>query len=242
MHLFPSIDLYEGRVVRLLRGQFDRQTEYAADPLEQALAYARAGASWVHVVDLDGAREGRLKHLEVIKRICTGTSLKVQAGGGARSEAAISHLLGVGVQRVVLGTAAQSNWPWFESLMGKADYHGRIALGLDARNGKLALSGWEQQTEMDAIELAATVSDWPLEAIVYTDIATDGTLAGPNLEALGAVAKATQVPVVASGGVGSLDDLRRLRCLPIAGAIVGRALYEDRMTVEEALAVFEAGQ
>ncbi len=237
--VFPAIDLRGGRVVRLTEGDYDRQTTYGDDPLEQARRFADAGATWLHVVDLDGARSGRMRHVEQIESICRQTPLKIEVGGGVRSEGVIDRLLQAGVHRVVLGTAALKNWAWFEGLMGNPTYRGRLVLGLDARGGRVAVSGWEQVTELDATDLARRVTDWPLAAIVYTDIATDGTLAGPNVDATRAIAQATDVPVVASGGVGSLDHLRALRALPLQGVIVGKALYENAFTLEQAIAVFE---
>jgi phosphoribosylformimino-5-aminoimidazole carboxamide ribotide isomerase len=242
MHLFPAIDLRDGKVVRLLQGDYDEQTTYGDDPVEQAKAFEKAGATWLHVVDLDGARSGHLAHRDAIAGICEHTDLKVEVGGGVRSEATIDALLHLGVERVIVGTAALRNWDWFESLMGNPTYRGRLVLGLDARDGKLAVAGWEETTETLAVDLAKQVSDWPLSAIVYTDIATDGTLAGPNVEQTRAVCDATLVPVVASGGVGTLEHLQSLRDLPIQGAIIGRSLYENAFTVEQALAVFEKGQ
>jgi phosphoribosylformimino-5-aminoimidazole carboxamide ribotide isomerase len=239
MHLFPAMDLREGQVVRLLRGQYDQQTTYEQDPLTQALAFAEAGATWLHMVDLDGARTGRMTQVPIIQRVCRETKLQVQVGGGVRGEGAIDRLLKAGVQRVVLGTAALRNWDWFEKLMGNPTYRGRLVLGLDAKGGKLAVSGWESTTELSALEIAKRVSDWPLGAIVYTDIATDGTMQGPNLEATAALAQATHTPVIASGGVGSLQHLEALRQLPIAGAIVGKALYEGAFTIAQALRTFE---
>lgn len=238
MHLFPAIDLRGGKVVRLLRGDYDRQTTYGDDPLDQARLFAEAGATWLHVVDLDGARSGEPEHLRAIEAICSGTKLKVEVGGGVRSEATIRRLLEAGVERVILGTAALQQWDWFTQ-MARQTFRGRLVLGLDARKGKLAIAGWEQQLELTALEVAQRVSDWPLAAIVYTDIATDGTLAGPNIEATREIAEATKVPVVASGGVGTLDHLRALRDLPIQGAIVGRALYDGAFTAREAVDVLE---
>lgn len=236
MHLFPAIDLRGGRVVRLMQGDYDRQTVYGDDPLEQARAFEAGGARWLHVVDLDGAREGEPRHREVIARLCRETALHVEVGGGVRDEAGIDRLLEAGARRVVLGTAALEHWPWFEKLVQRPDYADRLVLGLDARKGKLAVSGWEQTTQMSALEIARQVSDWPLAAIVYTDIATDGTMAGPNVTATRELAEATRVPVVASGGVGTLAHLAALRALPIEGVIVGRALYEGAFGVAEALA------
>ena len=239
MHLFPSIDLRDGQVVRLTQGDYDQQTTYSTDALTQAQSYADAGATWLHLVDLDGARTGVMKHMAVLEEICRRTPLKVEVGGGVRTTETIDQLLAAGVERVILGTAALQNWAWFEGLMDEQAYRGRIALGLDARAGRLAVSGWEVAVESTALDIAAVVSDWPLAAIVYTDIARDGMLAGPNINATDQIASSTEVPVVASGGVATLDDLRALRQLPIQGAIVGRALYENAFTIAEALSAFE---
>lgn len=238
-YVFPAIDLREGKVVRLLQGDYDQQTTYGDDPLSVARAYEEAGATWLHVVDLDGARSGKMTHLPIMADICRQTKLKVQVGGGVRDADIIDGLLGAGVTRVVVGTAALRNWDWFERLMGNPTYRHRLVLGLDAREGHLAVSGWEETTDVKAIDIARRVSDMPLAAIVYTDIATDGTLQGPNVEATRQMAEATLVPIVASGGVGSLDHLRALRELPIQGAIVGRALYDRRFSLEQAIVAFE---
>lgn len=240
-YLFPAIDLRGGRVVRLHQGDYDRQTTYDGSPVEVARSFEEAGATWLHCVDLDGAREGRMRHLDQIRAICRETGLRVEVGGGVRSEGTIEALLSAGVFRVVVGTAALRKWDWFEKLMGNPTYRGRLVLGLDARDGKLAVSGWEQTTELLATKVAARVSEWPLAAIVYTDIATDGTMLGPNVPATAAMCEATDVPIVASGGVGTLDHLRALRALPVQGAIIGRALYEGAFTIDEALAAFEQG-
>ena len=242
MYLFPAIDLRNGTVVRLHQGDYDQQTTYELDPVEQAKAFADAGATWLHVVDLDGAKAGRVIHMDVIRRICKESGLRVEVGGGVRTSGAIDRLFSAGVERVILGTAALDNWAWFEGLMTNPTYRGKMVLGLDARNGQLAVRGWEHQLETTALELARKVSDWPLSAIVYTDIATDGTLKGPNVDATRTIAQATDTPVVASGGVGTLDHLRALRQLPIQGAIVGKAIYEKAFTVAEAIGVFEQGK
>ncbi|MEE9212310.1 MAG: 1-(5-phosphoribosyl)-5-[(5-phosphoribosylamino)methylideneamino]imidazole-4-carboxamide isomerase [Phycisphaeraceae bacterium] len=242
MYLFPAIDVRGGRVVRLYQGDYDQQTTYGSDPVEQARVFAEAGATWLHVVDLDGAKAGHLVHRDVIQCICRETKLKVEVGGGVRSEQTIDDLLSLGAERVILGTAALRDWDWFAHLTASVNYHGRLVLGLDARAGKVAVSGWQEQLEATAVEIAQRVTDWPLAAIVYTDIATDGTLMGPNIEATRRIAEATRVPIVASGGVGSLDHLRALRQLPIQGAIVGRALYDCVFTIDEALTLFEADQ
>lgn len=237
--VLPAIDLRGGKVVRLYQGDYDRQTTYGDDPLAQAQRFEQAGASWLHVVDLDGARSGKAEHLKAIGSICRETNLRVEVGGGVRNTAAIDALLSVGVTRVIVGTAALRDWPWFEALMGNPTYRGRLVLGLDAKDGKAAVAGWEQTTDTRVIDLARKVSDWPLSAIVYTDIATDGTLAGPSAVQTGEICAATNVPIVASGGVGTLADLETLATLPVQGAIVGRALYDGKFTLEEAIAVFE---
>ncbi|MCE9589115.1 MAG: 1-(5-phosphoribosyl)-5-[(5-phosphoribosylamino)methylideneamino]imidazole-4-carboxamide isomerase [Planctomycetes bacterium] len=242
MYLFPAIDLRAGQVVRLHQGDYGKQKTYGHDPLEQARLFERAGATWLHVVDLDGARSGVMTQLDAIRSICTNTKLKVEVGGGVRSQETIDLLLSAGVTRVILGTAALEKWDWFADLVQRPAYHQKIVLGLDAKQGKLAVSGWERQTSATPIEVAKKVSDWPLGAIVYTDISTDGTMQGPNVPATKAMAEATRVPVIASGGVGTLEHLRALRALPIQGAIVGRAIYEGAFTVEEGIREIEGGR
>jgi len=239
MRVLPAIDLRDGAVVRLWQGDYAQQTTYGHDPVAQAQRFEAAGARWLHVVDLDGARAGRLMHGGTIAAICEQTGLRVEVGGGIREEGAIDRLLRAGVERVVLGTAALKDWAWFETLMGNPTYRGRLVLGLDARDGMLALSGWEEATDTPAVDIARTVSDWPLAAIVYTDIATDGTLTGPNLDALQRMTEATHCPIVASGGVGSLADLDKLSRLRLQGVIIGRALYDGAFTLEQALATVE---
>ena len=239
MHLFPAIDLLGGRVVRLYKGDYGRQTTYEADPLQQAQAFADAGASWLHVVDLEGARSGKPAHLEIIETICRHTPLKVEVGGGVRHEQTIRQLIAAGARRVILGTAALKNWEWFEHVAADPRLANKLVLGLDARDGRVAIDGWQETTGTSAVELAERVSDWPLSAIVYTDIATDGTLEGPNLDATEQMTAATRVPIVASGGVGTLDHLRALRRLKLQGIIVGRALYDGAFTIDQAIDAVE---
>lgn len=242
MFFIPAIDLIGGQVVRLRQGDYDRKKTYHVDPVEQAEAFEQAGVTWLHVVDLDGARSGEPVHLDHIGRICRATNLKVEVGGGVRNRNTILALLEMGVQRVILGTAALQRWGWFEELMQDEAFHHRVVLGLDARDGLLAVSGWQHQLEASALEVAKAVSDWPLAAIVFTDIVVEGLCEGPNLSAIREMAESTRVPVVASGGVGQLDDLRQLRDLPIEGVIVGRALYDGAFTVDQALGVIERGE
>ena len=239
MYLFPSIDLRGGQVVRLHQGDYEQQTSYGNNPLQQASEFADAGATWLHVVDLDGAKSGHVVHRQVIKQICEQTALKVEVGGGVRTQDSIDELLSVGVERVILGTAALRNWNWFEDLVTVPENSGRLVLGLDARSGKLAVDGWQHQLQLTAVDIAKRVNGWPLAAIVYTDISTDGTMQGPNIDATQQIAELTTVPIVASGGVGNLDHMRTLRQLSIQGVIIGRALYEHAFALKEALVVIE---
>lgn len=237
--LFPAIDLRGGKVVRLTQGDYDRQTTYGDSPIDQARIFEDAGSTWLHVVDLDGARSGVMEHLAPIRDICEQTQLKVEVGGGVRSEEAVKQLLDAGVTRAIIGTAALRDWDWFTKLVHTEAYRSRIVLGLDAKDGKAAVAGWEQTTDDSAQDIAKRVNGWPLAAIVYTDIAVDGMLTGPNVEATAAMADATDVPIVASGGVGLLEHLQALRGLPIQGAIIGKSLYENRFTISEAIQAFE---
>ncbi|MEM7576683.1 MAG: 1-(5-phosphoribosyl)-5-[(5-phosphoribosylamino)methylideneamino]imidazole-4-carboxamide isomerase [Planctomycetota bacterium] len=237
--VFPAIDLRDGNVVRLLQGDYDQQTTYGDDPVSQAKRFADDGAQWLHVVDLDGARSGDATHRNVIAQIAEAVPMKLEVGGGVRNEATIDALLEAGVHRVVVGTAALRDWPWFERLAQRADYADRLVLGLDARNGHVATDGWEQTSDLTAVQLAERVHGWPLAAIVYTDIATDGTLQGPNVPATVEMCAATDVPIVASGGVGTLAHLEALKPLPIQGAIVGRALYDGKFTLADAIDTLE---
>ncbi|MEM1097439.1 MAG: 1-(5-phosphoribosyl)-5-[(5-phosphoribosylamino)methylideneamino]imidazole-4-carboxamide isomerase [Planctomycetota bacterium] len=239
--VFPAIDLRDGQVVRLLKGDYDQQTTYGNAPVAQAEAFASSGAKFLHIVDLDAARTGEATQRDAVRRIAAavGDAMCIEVGGGVRSEADIDQLLAAGVGRIVIGTAALRDWPWFETLVQRDNYAGRLVLGLDSRDGRVATDGWEQTSDVTAVSLAERVRGWPLAAIVYTDIATDGTLAGPNVRATAEMCKATDVPIVASGGVGTLEHLAVLRPLPIQGVIVGRALYDRKFTLCEAIATLE---
>jgi len=235
VHLFPAIDLRDGKCVRLTQGDFDRETVYGDDPVAVAKAYEAAGAPWIHVVDLDGARTGEPTNRDAVLAIRAAVACSVQAGGGIRDAA----LLDAGVDRVVLGTAAVDE----PALVGRlaAGYAGRVAVGLDVRDGEVAIRGWTEGSGHRILEALARFEHVGVAAFVVTEIGRDGTLAGPDLEGLRTVLGATQVDVVVSGGVGSLDDLRALAGVEVdgrraSGVIVGRALYEGRFTVEEAIA------
>lgn len=235
MDILPAIDLRDGKCVRLLQGDYDRQIDYADDPLEVARQFEQAGAHWLHLVDLDGARKGRPYNLPVIERILEHTQLKVEVGGGLRALSDIDILIERGASRCVIGTQALEEWDWFSELVHRPHCKGKIALGLDAREGRLAVRGWTHQKKETAIDVARKVSDWPLGAIIYTDIAKDGMMSGPNIEMTRQMADNTQVPVIASGGVTSIDDVRQLAALPLGGIIIGRAIYEKQIDLAEAI-------
>jgi len=236
MILFPAIDLKGGRCVRLVRGDMASATVFNDDPVAQAKAFEAQGFSWLHLVDLDGAIEGRAVNADAVQKILFSMALPVQLGGGIRDRAAIERWLEAGVRRVILGTIAVKD-PALVREMAKP-HAGRIAVGIDARQGQVAVEGWSAATNVSAVDLARRFEDAGVAAIIYTDIARDGTGTGLNLEETATLASAVKIPVIASGGIGSLDDLRALKALAhpnIAGAIAGRALYDGRLDAAAAL-------
>jgi phosphoribosylformimino-5-aminoimidazole carboxamide ribotide isomerase len=243
MDLFPAIDLRDGRCVRLYQGDYARETVYTDDPVAQAQAFAAEGARWIHVVDLDAARTGEPRNREVVAAIAAAVDVPVQAGGGVRDQGAADDLLSLGVARVVVGTAALERPDWVRDLASR--HPGRIAVGLDARGHDVAVRGWVEGSGRDVVEVARRFDGAGVAALVVTEIGRDGTLAGPALDQLADVLGATSLDVVASGGVGTLADLRSLSALEVdgrrlAGVIVGRALYEGAFRVRDAVATVEA--
>ncbi len=234
--IVPSVDLRNGRVVRLKQGDYGQQINYAVDPIDVAKSYAAAGAAWMHIVDLDGAKEGRPVQTDLIRRMIQAGGLKVQVGGGIRQTDDIRALVDAGASRVVVGTRAMENWDWFTQLVQEPAFNARIVLALDARDGIVATRGWTESSGRQATDVARQVSDWPLGAILYTDVAKDGMMTGPNFEHTRRLGEATKVPVIASGGVGSIEHIRRLKALPVWGVIVGRSLYEGALDLRLALA------
>ncbi|MGI9118887.1 MAG: 1-(5-phosphoribosyl)-5-[(5-phosphoribosylamino)methylideneamino]imidazole-4-carboxamide isomerase [Acidimicrobiales bacterium] len=239
MELYPAIDLRGGRCVRLRQGDYGDETVYGDDPVAVARGFAAAGASWVHVVDLDAARTGEPVNRTAIAAVAAAVDARVQSGGGVRDEAAAEALFDAGVHRVVLGTAAMEDPGLVAGLA--AAHPGGVAVGLDTRGGEVAVRGWTEGAGVPLLDAVRRFDDVGVAALVVTEISRDGTLAGPDLDALAAVLGATTVDVVASGGVGTLDDLQALARLSVvgrvlAGAIVGKALYEGAFTVEQALA------
>ncbi|MFP4139521.1 MAG: 1-(5-phosphoribosyl)-5-[(5-phosphoribosylamino)methylideneamino]imidazole-4-carboxamide isomerase [Planctomycetota bacterium] len=234
MQILPAIDLRDGHAVRLQRGDYDQQTTYSDRPADVAKEFVAAGAKWIHVVDLDAARSGVPSNTETVRSIIGAADVDIQMGGGIRNEKTIDDVLTAGVSRAVIGSAALKDWPWFERMVRRGDLAGRIALALDARNGKLALQGWTEQVEVTPLELARRVKGWPLGAIVYTDISRDGMLTGVNIDGVRRLVEATDVPVIASGGVASIEDIHLCKENCCGGVIVGKAYYEGRLDLEEA--------
>jgi phosphoribosylformimino-5-aminoimidazole carboxamide ribotide isomerase len=232
MQVIPAIDLRGGNCVRLRQGDYRQETVFGDDPAAVAARFEAEGASRIHLVDLDGAKTGTPVNVSAVRAILGRVAVPCQLGGGIRSEETIAAWLEAGVERVIVGTRAVQDPPWFR-LMAH-NYPGRLLLGLDARDGRVATAGWLQETSVEALSLAEAVDDLPLGGVVYTDIARDGMLAGPNLAATEALARRLKTPVIASGGVGSLEDIVHLAALPIAACIVGRAIYEGVFRLKEA--------
>lgn len=243
MILFPAIDLNQGRCVRLEQGDMAKATIFNDDPAAQAKAFERQGFEYLHVVDLDGAFAGRAVNAPAVEAILGSVAIPVQLGGGIRDMAAIESWLAKGVARVILGTVAARD-PGLVSGAARL-YPGRIAVGIDARDGMVALEGWAKTSELTAIEIAKRFEDVGIAAIIYTDIARDGLLKGLNMEAILALANALRIPVIASGGLASLADIERLiepDCAKLEGAIAGRALYDGRLDPAKALALLRRVQ
>jgi phosphoribosylformimino-5-aminoimidazole carboxamide ribotide isomerase len=235
--LYPAIDIRGGRAVRLLQGDYARETAYDADPLDAALRWAEEGAEYLHVVDLDGAREGAPRNLDAVRRIAAAAPCPVQAGGGLRDAEALAAVLDAGAERAVIGTAALRDAEFLDEMLVR---HGeRIVVSVDARDGRVALEGWTEEGGTGVVEAVAELGTRGVARFLCTAIEVDGTMRGPALEELARIAAATDAAVIASGGVGSLDDLRAIAAAGpsnVEGAIVGRALYERRFTVADGIA------
>ena len=235
MQILPAIDLRGGQCVRLRQGDYKQETVFGSDPAAMARRWVREGAEILHIVDLDGAKEGKPTNGLSIRAIVAASGVPCQLGGGVRSERDIVQVLSWGVQRVVIGTKALQAPGWLEEMARK--FPAKIVLGLDAKDGRVATHGWLDVSDQSALDLARALSPLPLAALVYTDISRDGMLLGANVQAMADMCAATGLPVIASGGVTTLDDIRRLAALPLAGCIVGRALYENRLNLKEILAI-----
>lgn len=241
MILYPAIDLKDGQAVRLVRGEMDQATVFNDDPAAQARAFVEAGCEWLHLVDLNGAFEGKPVNADPVEQILKACAVPAQLGGGIRDMSTIASWIEKGLARVILGTVAVEN----PDLVREAarEFPGKVAVGIDARDGMVATKGWAEATSVDATELARSFEDAGVAAIIYTDINRDGAMQGPNVAATAALAHAVSIPVIASGGVSSLDDLVALRdCgAPLNGAISGRALYDGALDLAEALASLRVG-
>jgi phosphoribosylformimino-5-aminoimidazole carboxamide ribotide isomerase len=238
MEVWPAIDLRGGKCVRLVQGDYARETVFGHDPAAMARQWVAAGGRQLHLVDLDGAREGHTVNRAAIAAIVQAVDVPCELGGGIRDEATVRELLSLGLTRLVVGTQAIKHPDWFRGMCRQ--YPGRLAVGIDARDGRVATEGWRETSEVAATELARSLAGEPLAAIIYTDIAQDGMLSGPNLAAMAEMAAAVTVPVVASGGVTTAEDVRRLARTGVAGCIIGRALYEGTLILSEAIAAAQA--
>ena len=242
MIIYPAIDIRGGRCVRLTEGRFDAETVFADDPAEMALKWAGLGAEFLHLVDLDGALAGEGKNVPVIERILQSVNIPVQLGGGIRNLETIEKLLALGVTRLILGSAAVKNPQLVEEACKK--YPGHIAVGIDAKNGEVAIEGWGKGSGVAATELAKKMAAYGVETIIYTDISRDGMLSGVNVEATAALARACGVPIIASGGVASIEDIRRVKAVEadgVQGCIIGKAIYTGAVDLKEALALAKEG-
>ncbi len=233
MELWPAIDLRGGRCVRLLQGDYARETVFGDDPVAMVRQFAAGGARRLHLVDLDGAKDGVPSQAELVGRMVATAGVSCQLGGGIRSLETARQYLDAGVARVIVGSVAIENPTLLEQMA--AEFPGQVVLGLDARDGRVAVRGWVDTSSLTAVDVARRHAGLPLAAIVYTDIATDGMLSGPNLAALEEMIAATRLPVIASGGVASADDIRRVAGIGATGCIVGRALYDGGLSLTAAL-------
>lgn len=231
--LYPAIDMRGGNCVRLLQGDYNKETIYGDSPFDMARAFAADGAEWIHMVDLDGAKDGKRVNDRFVIEAAKQLNVNVQIGGGIRSEGDILHYLENGITRVIIGSIAVSNPEFAIEMIQK--YGKQIVVGIDAKNGYVATHGWLNTSEVKAVELSKRFADAGAETFIFTDIATDGTLSGPNIAAVCEMAEITGKTVIASGGVSNLADLRALNAKGVRGAIVGKALYENRFTLKEAL-------
>lgn len=239
MQIWPAIDLRGGKCVRLRQGDYNRETVFGDDPAAMARRWADQGAQCLHLVDLDGARDGTAANREAVAVILAAVDLPCELGGGVRDEATIKLWLDAGLQRLVIGTKALKEPDWFRAMCRR--YPNQLVLGIDAKNGRVATDGWLDVSEVSATELARQYADEPLAAIVYTDIAKDGMMAGTNLPAMQEMNEAVDIPVIASGGVTNVEDVRQLARLDLAGCIIGRALYEGMLTIADAISAATIG-
>lgn len=233
MQIYPAIDLRGGRCVRLRQGDYEQETVFSTDPAAMATRWVEDGATFLHIVDLDGAKEGQPVNGPSVHAITQAAGVPCQLGGGLRTREHVAAALAWGVSRVVIGTKALQSPEWLADVANEFPH--QVVLGIDAKDGRVATQGWLQVSDVSAIDLARRFEHLPLAAIVYTDISRDGMLQGVNVAAMKEMTAATRLPVIASGGVTTLDDIRQLAAIPVAGCIVGRALYEGRLALKDIL-------
>jgi len=235
MRIYPAIDIKDGNCVRLLQGKFSDLTVYGDNPVEMAKKWESLGGEYIHVVDLDGALKGHGVNAQIIRQICESVSVPVQTGGGIRTMEDIEAKLACGISRVIIGTKAVSNPDFVKEAVKK--YGDKIVIGIDAKDGMVAVEGWEKTSDFTALEFAKKMVDLGVKTIVYTDIATDGTLAGPNVEAMREMAATVDADIIASGGIGNIEHIKALKDTGVEGVIVGKALYTDNVELSQAIEI-----
>ena len=237
--ILPAVDIRGGRCVRLLQGRLDAETVYYDRPADAALRWAEQGAELIHVVDLDGAFAGRPENFDAVAAVVREVDVPVEVGGGVRTDATVGRYVDLGVERVVVGSRAFRDPGWLVGLCER--FAGRIVAGVDARDGRVAVEGWAEVSEVDALDFARQLDGLGLRAIAFTDVATDGMMAGPNFQAMAEMASAVTTGVIASGGVTTVSDVTQLATTGVAGCIIGRSLYEGSLTLRDALAASRKG-
>ncbi len=237
MYIFPAIDLYEGKAVRLLRGEYDKMTVYSENPIEIALEFQRAGAKHIHMVDLEGAKSGDTPNLEIVRQVAEETELFVEIGGGIRSMEVIDKYIGAGVDRVILGTAAVENQDFVKAAVEK--YGEKIAVGADIKDGFVAIKGWTEKSRYNCFEFCEMMQNLGVRTLICTDVSKDGAMQGTNRELYKELSEKFNMQIVASGGVSTIDDVKALAKMQLYGAIIGKAYYTKAISLEEAIEVAE---
>lgn len=233
MRIYPAIDIIDGACVRLVQGDYSQKTKFADNPIDVAKKWQAMGGEFIHIVDLDGAKSGAMPNFKLISEIASAIDVPIEVGGGIRTMEAVEKYLENGVERVIIGTSALSNPEFVKAAVEK--YGDRIAVGIDAKDGMVAVNGWEEVSRTSALDLAAQMAEIGVAYIIYTDIATDGMLKGPNLEAMTEMVSKVKTNIIASGGVTTIEDVDKLKRVGVEGAIIGKALYTDRINLSEAV-------
>ena len=239
MIIFPAIDIKKGNVVRLAQGKFDEVTEYSGAPVAMAKIWEEKGSQWLHVVDLDGAFEGEPRNMHIIKQIKENVDVCIQVGGGIRHKQVVEELIGMGIDRLIIGTRALDSPEWLFELC--SEFPGKIAVGIDAENGRVAVKGWTSVSDSTAIDFAREIEKANPAAVIFTDISKDGMLQGPGFSSILDFTKSVNMPVIASGGVSSIEDVKKLSLFPLEGMIIGKALYTGNILLSEAIKISKSG-